>query len=174
MSDRTDLYAEAFLALIRAEGSGNEVLDELFRVSRTIDGNDELRNALSDPRIDAARRTQIVQDLLDGKAHALTISLVGTVVTNGRVRELSSIVDRLLAANASSGGRVVAQVRSAVALTDDQKSRLAAALSKSTGSEVEVVVDVDPAVLGGLVTQIGDTVIDGSVRHRLSQLRESF
>ncbi|MBU3701093.1 MAG: ATP synthase F1 subunit delta [Acidimicrobiia bacterium] len=174
MSDRIDLYADAFLALIRAEGSGNEVLDELFRISRTIDGNDELRNALSDPRIEAARRTQIVQDLLDGKAHALTISLVGTVVTNGRVRELSSIVDRLLAANAASGGRVVAQVRSAVALSEDQTTRLAAALTKSTGREVEVIVDVDPSVLGGLVTQIGDTVIDGSVRHRLSQLRESF
>ncbi|MFM8862713.1 MAG: ATP synthase F1 subunit delta [Acidimicrobiia bacterium] len=174
MSDRTDLYADAFLSLIRAEGSGNEVLDELFRISRTIEGNDELRNALSDPRIEAARRTQIVQDLLDGKAHALTISLVGTVVTNGRVRELSAIVDRLLAANATSGGRVVAQVRSAVALSEDQKSRLTAALTKSTGREVEVIVDVDPSVLGGLVTQIGDTVIDGSVRHRLSQLRESF
>ena len=174
MSDRTDLYADAFLALIRAEGSGNEVLDELFRVSRTIDGNDQLRDALSDPRIEAARRAQIVQDLLDGKAHAVTLSLISTVVTNGRVRELSAIVDRLLASNASSGGRVVAQVRSAVALTDEQRSRLAAALSKSTGKEVEVLVDVDPSVLGGLVTQIGDTVIDGSVRHRLSQLRESF
>ncbi len=174
MSDRTDLYADAFLALIRAEGSGNEVLDELFRVSRTIDGNEELRTTLSDPRIESARRTQIVQDLLDGKAHPLTVSLVSTTVTNGRVRELSTIVDRLVARSSAGGDRVVAQVRSAVALTDDQKTRLAAALSKSTGKQVEVLVDVDPSVLGGLVTTIGDTVIDGSVRHRLSQLRESF
>lgn len=174
MSDRTDLYADAFLTLIRAEGSGNEVIDELFRVSRTIDGDDQLRDALSDRRIEAARRVQIVQDLLDGKAHPLTISLVSTAITNGRIRELSAIVDRLVSNSAATGGRVVAQVRSAVALSDDQKSRLAAALSKSTGKEVEVLVDVDPSVLGGLVTTIGDTVIDGSVRHRLSQLRESF
>jgi F-type H+-transporting ATPase subunit delta len=59
-------------------------------------------------------------------------------------------------------------------LTDEQKSRLAAALAKKTGKQIEVVVDVDPSVLGGIVTQIGDTVIDGSVRQRLSQLRESF
>ena len=174
MSDRNDLYASAFLSLIQAEGSGNEVLDELFRVSRTIDGNDELRDALSDPRIDAARRTQIMMDLLDGKAHPLTISLVSTTVTNGRVRELSTIVDSLLARNAAGGDKVIAQVRSAVALSDDQRSRLAAALTKQTGKSVEVVVDVDPNLLGGIVTQIGDTVIDGSVRHRLSQLRESF
>ena len=74
----------------------------------------------------------------------------------------------------TTGEKVIAQVRSAVELSDDQKSRLAAALAASTGKQVEVVVEVDPSVLGGIVTQIGDTVIDGSVRQRLSQLRESF
>ena len=81
---------------------------------------------------------------------------------------------RFMRINAATGEKVIAQVRSAVALSDDQKSRLAAALAKSTGKQVEVVVEVDPSVLGGIVTQIGDTVIDGSVRQRLSQLRESF
>ena len=59
-------------------------------------------------------------------------------------------------------------------LTDDQKTRLAASLKAATGKDVDIVVVVDPSVLGGIVTQIGDTVIDGSVRHRLAQLRESF
>ena len=174
MSNRTDLYADAFLALIRAEGNGNEVIDELFRVSRVIEGNDELRTTLSDPHLPAARRVQVIQDLLEGKAFPLTVSLVSTVVTNDRVRDLPAIVDHLLERNAASGDKVIAQVRSAVALTDEQKTRLAAALAKKTGKQIEVVVDVDPSVLGGLVTQIGDTVIDGSVRQRLSQLRESF
>jgi len=174
MSDRSALYADAFLSLIRAEGSGNEVIDELFRVSRTIEGNDELRQVLSDPHLPAERRTQIVQDLLEGKAHDLTVSLVATAVSNGRVRDLPAIVDLLLERNASSGDKVVALVRSAVALSDEQKRRLADALSKKTGKHIEVVVDIDPSVLGGIVTQIGDTVIDGSVRQRLSQLRESF
>ena len=90
------------------------------------------------------------------------------------MRELPSVVDRLMELQAARGEKVVAQVRSAVALSDEQKSRLASALAKNTGKQVEVVVIVDPSVLGGLVTQIGDTVIDGSVRQRLSQLRESF
>ena len=95
-------------------------------------------------------------------------------LTKASVRDLPIIVDSMLARNAATGDKVVAQVRSAVALTDEQKSRLAAALAKKTGKQIEVVVDVDPSVLGGIVTQIGDTVIDGSVRQRLSQLRESF
>jgi F-type H+-transporting ATPase subunit delta len=57
-------------------------------------------------------------------------------------------------------------------LSDDQRERLAAALSQATGKNIDVKVILDPSVLGGVVAQIGDTVIDGSVRHRLNQLRE--
>ena len=81
----------------------------------------------------------------------------------GRARELPAIVDRLVAASASRHQRSVAEVRSAIELTADQRARLEAALSEATGSPVEVKVIVDPTVLGGVVAQIGDTVIDGSV-----------
>jgi F-type H+-transporting ATPase subunit delta len=68
----------------------------------------------------------------------------------------------------------VATVRTAVPLTDDQKSRLAHALSTSTGSAVELENIVDPEVVGGAVTTIGDTVIDGTVRTRLNKLRDAL
>jgi F-type H+-transporting ATPase subunit delta len=175
MSDQRNLfYAEALLKVIAAEGHVNEVQDELFRFSRVIEGNDELRDALSDPHLPVARRTQICEDILAGKASDTTVSLVSLVVGNGRVRDLPAIVDRLLELTASTGDRHIAEVRSAVELTEDQKTRLAASLKAATGKDVDVVVVVDPSVLGGIVTQIGDTVIDGSVRHRLAQLRESF
>ena len=68
----------------------------------------------------------------------------------------------------------MAEVRSAIPLTDDQKSRLADALGKATGKLVEVKVIIDPSIQGGIVAQVGDTVIDGSVRHRLEQLKQSL
>jgi F-type H+-transporting ATPase subunit delta len=68
----------------------------------------------------------------------------------------------------------VAEVRSAVELTADQQHRLAAAIERATGKQVEVKVVVDPSVLGGAVTTVGDTVIDGSVRTRLDQLKQTF
>ena len=72
---------------------------------------------------------------------------------------------------ATAHGREVAEVRSAVALTDDQTQRLADSLKQATGKDVDVRVTVDPSVLGGIVTTIGDTVIDGSVRSRLAQVK---
>jgi F-type H+-transporting ATPase subunit delta len=174
MSDRNDLYADAFLAVMASEGSINETQDELFRLGRLLDGNDELRNALGDPHLPAAKRQQIVEDLLDGRAGKTTVGLVSLLTAVGRVRELSEIVDRVLGLTAARGDKVVADVRSAVELDEDQRQRLAASIKAATGKDVDVVVTVDPSVLGGIVTQIGDTVIDGSVRSRLSKLRESF
>ena len=96
------------------------------------------------------------------------------MVGNGRVRELPAIVDALVAMTAREANKEVAEVRSAIALTDDQKARLAEALGQATGKQVEVKVIVDPSIKGGLVAQVGDTVIDGSVRRRLEQLRNAL
>ena len=169
--DRTTAYAEALFAVARAEGPLAEIEDELFRVAQVIRGNDELRDKLADPHIPVATRQQIVVDLLDGKAEPTTVNLVSLVVGNGRVRDLPAIVDALVAQAASEASKEVAEVRSAIALTDDQKTRLATALGQATGKQIEVKVIIDPSIKGGVVAQIGDTVIDGSVRTRIDQLK---
>ncbi|MCB9372758.1 MAG: ATP synthase F1 subunit delta [Microthrixaceae bacterium] len=106
------------------------------------------------------------------RATDTTTALVSMVVATGRARDLGRIIESFVAMSAHAGDKEVAEVRSAIDLTEDQRARLAAALAKVTGRAVEVKVIVDPTVLGGVVAQVGDTVIDGSVRHRLQQLRE--
>jgi F-type H+-transporting ATPase subunit delta len=172
--ERVSAYAEALLNVARAEGSLRDVEDELFRFSRVLEGNDELRSTLMDASIPASRRQQIVEDLLGGKASPTTVSLVSMVIGAGRARDLPAIVDELVRLSAASVDKQVAEVRSAVELSDDQRARLAAALQQATGSPVEVKVIVDPDVLGGVVAQIGDTVIDGSIKTRLDQLKTKF
>lgn len=172
--DRHLAYATALFAVAKAEGTLESVEDELFRFSRTLQGNDELRSALTDDAVPASRRQQIIEDLLGGKATPTTTSLVSMVVGTGRASELTSIIDEMVRLSAREVNKEVAEVRSAIELTDDQKQRLAAALEKATGKTVEVKVYVDPSVLGGVVAQVGDTVIDGSVRHRLDQLKNQF
>lgn len=172
MSDqRIDGYARALFEIARAEGSIDEVEDELFRFARSYESSDALRNALIDEQIPAAKRQAIIEDLLGGKATRTTVQLVSMVVGSGRSRELPAIIDKVVARASSAKQLEVAEVRSAVALTPDQETRLAAAITNATGKQVNLKVVVDPAVLGGLVATIGDTVIDGSVRTRIDQLK---
>ncbi len=172
--DRTTAYAEALFAVARAEGPLAEIEDELFRVAQVLRGNDELRDTLADPHVPVTTRQQVVIDLLGGKAQPATTSLVSMVVGTGRIREFAAIVDELVAMAAREANKEVAEVRSAIALTDDQKTRLAEALGRATGKAVEVKVILDPSVKGGLVAQVGDTVIDGSIRRRLDQLKHAL
>jgi F-type H+-transporting ATPase subunit delta len=172
--DRSHAYAEALLAVARSEGHLAEVEDELFRFARVLESNDELRTTLTDAALPVSRRQQIVEDLLGGRANPTTTALVSMVVGTGRSRDLPAIIDELVKLSAAEGNKEVAEVRSAVDLTDDQKQRLAAALEAKTGKKVELKVIIDPTVLGGLVAQVGDTVIDGSVKTRLQQLKTAF
>jgi F-type H+-transporting ATPase subunit delta len=172
--ERTLAYAGALFGVARSEGNLAEVEDELFRFARTLEASDELRTTLTDAALPVSRRQQIVEDLLGGKANPITTSLLSMVVGTGRSRDLPAIVDELVRISAAEGNKEVAEVRSAVALTDDQKARLADALGKATGKQVEVKVIIDPTVLGGLVAQVGDTVIDGSVKTKLAQLKTAF
>ena len=172
--DRTSAYAEALLAVARSEGNLADVEDELFRFARLLDANDELRTTLTDAQLPASRRQQIVEDLLGGRANPVTTALVSMVVGAGRARDLAAIIDELVKLSAAEGNKELAEVRSAVELTDDQKQRLAAALEANTGKKVELKVIIDPTVLGGLVAQVGDTVIDGSIKTRLQQLKSAF
>ena len=172
MSDaRIDGYARALFEVARAEGTLDEVEDELFRFARSYEASDELRNALTDDLIPAERRQAIVEDLLGGKATPTTIQLVSMVVGSGRGRDLPRIVDKLVQRASTSKQLDVAEVRTAVPLTGDQQARLKAALENATGKQLNLKAVVDPSVLGGVVATIGDTVIDDSVRTRIDQLK---
>jgi F-type H+-transporting ATPase subunit delta len=170
-NSRIDGYARGLFEVARAEGTLDEVEDELFRFARLYESSEELRTTLSDQQIPPAKRQAIVEDLLGGKATATTVQLVSMVVGSGHSRDLPAIIDRMVERAASAKHLEVAEVRSAVPLSEDQQDRLKAALANATGKNVDLKVIVDPAVLGGLVATIGDTVIDGTVRTHLDQLK---
>ncbi len=172
--DRVSSYAEALVAVVQAEGDLAATEDELFAVAQALANSDELREVLADRRIPAARRQQITEDLLGGQVAETTVALVSMVVGAGRGSDLVRIIEAAVERSAGLRNKAVAEVRSAVALSDDQQQRLAEALRQATGKDVTVKVIVDPSVMGGLVTRIGDEVIDGSVRTRINQLRDAF
>ena len=174
MADRVDVYARALLDIASSEGHLDEVEDELFRFARIIEGNDDLRMTIANPGLPLDQRAGIVDQLLESRALPTTKAIATFIVGAGRGHDLPAIVNRFVELAASSREHAVAEIRSAVALDDGQKQRIGEALSRKTGKQVEVKVIVDESVLGGIVATIGDTVIDGTVRHRLDQLKEQI
>lgn len=173
MSDTIASYADAVQQIAKAEGDGT-VESQLASFANALQDNEELSSTLADSSLPVQRRQQVVEDLLGGRATKATSAVISMLVAAGRAKDIPAISKAVSEQGSSSRGREYAEVRSAVPLTEDQTQRLAAALKKSTGKDVDINVVIDKSVVGGLVTQIGDTVIDGSVRSRLTKMRDAF
>lgn len=167
-------YALAIYSVAEAEGALADVEDELFRFAKIAETDAKLRDALRDAAVPVENRKAMLADLLGGRANAQTINLLGFILEQGRARQLGEIVEGLVELAAERRSNVVAEVRTAVALSDKQKDRLRAALSKATGRKVELKVLVDPSVVGGVIARVGDQVFDGTVRTRLKEAKEQL
>jgi F-type H+-transporting ATPase subunit delta len=166
-----DGYANAILASAEAEGALGPVEDELYEFAKTVETNTELREALTDLALPIENKKALIRDVLGDRANPFVAIVVGFIVEAGRARDLGKIVERFAQVAANKRRQVLAEVRTAVALTRAQRDRLAAALSSATGNQVDVKVVVDPSVVGGVVARVGDEVFDGSLASRLDDVK---
>jgi F-type H+-transporting ATPase subunit delta len=166
-------YAQALFAVAHAEGVLSKVEDELYAFGMALGQHTDLRDALTDASLPTENKKAVVHDVLGDRANPVTVSLLGFVIDAGRAREIPKIVEELAGWRPPSGS-TVAEVRSAVELTAEQRDRLAQALSEATGRKVDVKVVVDPSVIGGVVARVGDEVFDGSIANRLEDAKQAL
>lgn len=166
-------YGRAIAQIAQAEGAADRVSDELFEFARTVDSAPRLRDQLTDPSIPVGARSAATGEALQ-RAHPATVAAVQMLLAADRIRHISEIADAVAAESADQRGASVASVRTAMPLSDDQRQALGSALAERVGHPVDLKVIVDPELLGGVVVQIGETVIDGSVAKRLTEMRASL
>ena len=163
--------AGALLILAETEKAGHQsrVEDEVFYFARLIDAEADLQMALSNPSSTTQGKAKLVADLLSGRAHADTITLVSQYISHPRGRRIGKALDELSALAAARQSRLVATVTTAIVLSEIHKSRITEALSKIYGQEVLIDSVTDESVVGGVSVQIGDDVIDGTISTRIQQ-----
>ncbi|MBA3743103.1 F0F1 ATP synthase subunit delta [Sporichthya sp.] len=169
-----NLAVLAEIARADADGIVDELEDELFRFGRIVESGPALRTALVDQAVPAERKVELVRGLLAGKATEATQRLIAEVVAHPRGRSPERAIAALGKAVSDRRRRLVAIVRSAVALDPQEKERLARALAGIYGHDVQVKAEVDPSVLGGMSVQVGDELVDGTIAGRLDRLKRRF
>jgi len=163
------LAVTAVFLVAEKQGELDRVSEELFRFARTVAGEPLLRATLTDRGLANDRKKALVDGLLEGKAAAGTRQVVETLVLSPRGRTIEDGLETYGQLAADVRKRTLATVTSAVPLDDAQRQRLAASLTAQLGREIQLQVEVDPTVVGGVLVRVGDEVIDGSTRHRLAQ-----
>jgi len=164
-------YAQAVFETLESTSEIDAIEDELFRFARTVESSAALRSALTDRTLPLPIRRAVVSDLLSAQSHAATVRLIDEAL-RGRTRDLVATLDWLVTQAAQARGWRVARVRSARDVDAGEREQLSGALQRLAGQPVELQVFVDESLMGGATVQIGDLLVDATIRHRLEQLQE--
>jgi F-type H+-transporting ATPase subunit delta len=165
-------YASALFEMSKRANTLNVVRTDLNSIAVAIDQVPALRALLNQPLIVQAKKKAAIKSLFEGKVHPLLLSFMYLLVDKRRIETLVHInteFDRLVRDHLNVA---LATATSAVPLTAKETKELTTSLEARTGKKIELKTETDPALLGGILVRIGDTVYDGSVRGKLDRLRE--
>ena len=164
-------YAEALLALAQRAndiaGYG-AALDELVA---GIAQDRTLKLFLESPRTSAAQKNEVLQKSFAGRMPVSFLRFLQAVILNRRQQLLPNVATEYRSLLDAAEGRIHAEVTVARATSDEERDAIARELSRAFGAKVVPHVTVNPAIMGGVVVRVGDTVLDGSVRRRLATVR---
>jgi F-type H+-transporting ATPase subunit delta len=166
-------YAEALAGAVKDQREFEAVGSEIRAFLDLFVSREDLRRALVRPFVNARKRSAILEAVLaragtGPKASRFLTLLLG----HKRLRLLAEIMEALPEAWSEKHGIVTYEVTSAVALTDEQKTKLSKTLEASGKNPVRLVSKIDPAVVGGLALRKGNIVYDASVEGELTALKE--
>lgn len=157
----------AVRTLLRSCGALEQVQVELFDLARFIHSDSELQTVLGDPRTELADRRELVAELLAGQVQPATLTLAQRAV--GAAQSPVRTLDGYVRLAAQIRGRKVASVQVAAPLTEPQLAAMRTQLERIYRSPLDVLVEINPEVLGGALVEVDDDRIDGTIRNRLNQ-----
>ena len=160
----------AQVAAADSAGELDELETELFEVGHIVRSDAELRQVISDRALPASAKATLLTSLLDGKVAGTTLALANQAAA-ARTGSFEKVLAAFGETAAARRQRLLAEVRVAYELGDDEKTRLAAALGAKYGREVHLNIVVDPSVVGGIAVSVGGEVVDGSMSTRLEVAR---
>lgn len=168
-------YAKALMAIGREDGQAETYKEELGGFVGLLEGHKELEQAISNPLYDTESRKKVLQAVVKRSSLSrVMVSFLFLLFDKGRIQYLRDIYDFYEKLTDELANIVRADLVSATDLPEETINKIRAALAKKTGKEIKMDIRVDPALVGGAVTKIGDLVLDGSVRTQLKTLKESL
>lgn len=155
-------------------GQLDEVLAELFAFGKTVSSDRELQFALSSKSAPNSAKLALVETLLANRVNPVTKALVIQAVSGSRGRKVGVVLDQFAKQVAAYGRSLVAHVKVAGSLSQQQLDQLTEDLAKSYGESIKLNVEVDPSIIGGIVVEVAGEIIDGSVANRLNNLKQQL
>lgn len=167
-------YSTALFNIVKEKGLMDKAYVQFEDLDNLIKADDTLLNFLLAPHILDQHKLALVRDVFGPRLEPLFLEFLLVLVDKHRIGFLHEIIEEFRALVAEDRGIVVARVTTAKPMADTDRQSLIARLKGKTGKEIEIVEKVEPSILGGMIVILDDQIIDGSVSHHLSQLKEEL
>ncbi len=168
-------YSAALADSVLASGQTETVKTELSQLNTMFAENANLTTVFSNPAITHASKEKVLENLIAStKPSKTTANFLRILLRNGRLAEIGAINDKFETVLEERRGVVAAEIISARELPQTDRAAFQTNLEKMTGKKVHINYTVDKEIIGGVVTRIGSTVYDGSVKTKLENLREQL
>ena len=167
------LYARSLFEAAKGEGRLEPVLAELGDFVAALEDVPELRSLLTNPQLDREERTAALDEILGG-ADELIRNFLRLLSERGRTAQIDEIHRELEELVAADQQRLTVELTTAYELSEDEAAEITKRIEKSSGRSVEATRKVDPALIGGIILQVGSHRLDASVRGRIDRLRHEL
>ncbi len=172
MTEIAKEYAEALFLLACEEGEEKEIMTALEETDTLFRETPELWELFSSPGIPQKERQEAIVTIFGDRLPTRVLSFLQLLCEKGRIRAFQSCVEEYRSLLRIRESVIRAKVVSAVPLTEDEKRELTRKLEKKSGKTVTLDCSTDPSLLGGVIVEMEGTVMDGSLRHRLREVKE--
>jgi F-type H+-transporting ATPase subunit delta len=168
-------YSAALADVVLQTGDVDTVKAELAGWHQIFDENPDLSNVFSNPAISHVNKEKLLEELLaKSRPSKTTANFLRILLRNDRLNEIGEIHNRFASVLEERKGVVSAEITSARELPESERAAFQANLEKLTGKKVNIKFVTNSDIIGGVVTRIGSTVYDGSVRTKLDTLKEQL
>lgn len=169
-------YAAALADVVMASAETTDVVKgELAGLSELFENNSDLQTVFGNPAITHVNKEKVLNSLIAKMGPSrTTANFLHVLLQNGRLADLGEIYDRFLAVLDERSGIVSAEITSARELPAHERTEFEKNLERITGKKVNIAYAINKDIIGGVVTRIGSTVYDGSVRTKLENLKEQL
>lgn len=170
----SERYAQALLELVSDNLSKEDILKELLDITESVKGSGDLNKVMTSPVISDDEKKNVISKLFENTTNKVILNFLKLLIDKNRFSMLESITKEYKNEINRLNNLLSINVTSAIDLTEDEKSAIKNKLSNILNKNIELEWATNPDIIAGLVFEVGDNIIDNSLRHKLQDLSRNI
>jgi F-type H+-transporting ATPase subunit delta len=165
-------YALAIYKVAEESGKVEKYLDQLRNIVALINGNEDFQELIRHPQVSTSSKKKLFEQVFKGKIEDDLLAFLFILIDKGRILQLEGKLRQMERIHLEKGNKVIAKVKTVIALTDEEKKSLVEKLEAKFSKKVLLEEEIDSSIIGGVYVQVGNEVIDGTVKSKLDEMKK--